>query len=212
MESKKYDHVLRQTLEELSDLVGQPVANGLMQLGIPEQSRIWLCPTPVLASLPIHAAGLISSHTNLKRYLCDIYVCLYTPSLSALIASRSRTLSGYANGQLSLLIVKQPDESLPGVDSETRGIECLVGSGSVTRIAGEAATPENVIAHLPMHPWVHFACHGVLQSGLPFDSSFLLQPNIHLTLLRIARSHLPTAEFALPSGLPYCRTNREYTR
>ncbi|KAI0252357.1 CHAT domain-containing protein [Lactifluus subvellereus] len=202
LESKTYNRVLRQTLEELSELVGQPVANRLMKLGIPEQSRIWLCPTSVLASLPIHAAGPISSHTNVKRYLCDIYVCSYTPSLSALIASRSHNLSGSASRQPSLLIVGQPDESLPGVDSETRSIECLVGSGSVTRIAGEAATPENVIAHLPMHPWVHFACHGMLQPGRPFESSFLLQ-DTHLTLLRIAKSHLPTAELAF---LAACHT------
>ncbi|KAI0246757.1 CHAT domain-containing protein [Lactifluus subvellereus] len=203
LESKRYDRVLRQTLEELSELVGQPVANRLMELGIPEQSRIWLCPTSVLASLPIHAAGPISSHTNVKRYLCDIYVCSYTPSLSALIASRSGNLSGSASGQSSLLIVGQPDETLPGVDSETRSIESLVGSGSVTRIAGEAATPENVIAHLPMHPWVHFACHGMLQPGRPFDSSFLLQHNTHLTLLRIAKSHLRIAELAF---LAACHT------
>ncbi|KAI0252395.1 CHAT domain-containing protein [Lactifluus subvellereus] len=196
LESKKYDRVLRQTLEELSELVGQPVANRLMELGIPEHSRIWLCPTSVLASLPVHAAGPISLRTNVKRYLRDIYVCSYTPSLSALIASKSRNLSGSSSGQPSLLIVGQPDESLPGVDSETRSIECLVGSGSVTRIAGEAATSENVIARLPMHPWVHFACHGMLQPGRPFESSFLLQHNIHLTLLRIAKSHLPTAELA----------------
>ncbi|KAI0252442.1 TPR-like protein [Lactifluus subvellereus] len=185
LESKKYDRVLQQTLEELYELVGQPVAEMLRELGIPEQSRIWLCPT----------SG--------KRYLCDFYVCSYTPSLSALIASRSRTLPRSASGQPSLLIVGQPDESLPGVDSETRNIGDLVGSGSVTSIAGEAATPENVIAHLPMHPWVHFACHGVLQSGRPFESSFLLQHNAHLTLLHIAKAHLPMAELAF---LAACHT------
>jgi CHAT domain-containing protein len=89
------------------------------------------------------------------------------------------------------------------VDSETRSIERLVGSGSVTRIGGEAATPENVIARLPMHPWVHFACHGVLQPGRPFESSFLLQHKTHLTLLQIAKSHLPTAELAF---LAACHT------
>ena len=196
LESKEYDRVLRQTLEELSELVGQPVANKLMELGVPEKSRIWLCPTSVLASLPIHASGPIPSDTRVKRYLCDIYVCSYTPSLSALIASRSNNSSESASRQPSLLIVEQPDESLPGVDSETRSIESLVGSSSVTRIADETATPENVIAHLPMHPWVHFACHGMLQPGRPFESSFSLHHNNHLTLLRIAKSHLPTAELA----------------
>ena len=203
LESIEYDDVLRDTLKELSELVGQPVANRLIELGVPEQSRIWLCPTSVLASLPIHAAGPISSHTNVKRYLFDLYVCSYTPSLSALIASRSRDLSGSASGQPSLLIVGQPDESLPGVDSETRSIESLAGSGYVTRIAGEAATPEKVIARLPMHSWVHFACHGVLQPGRPFESSFLLQDKTHLTLLRIAKSRLPTAELAF---LAACHT------
>ncbi|KAI0245800.1 CHAT domain-containing protein [Lactifluus subvellereus] len=204
LESKTYNRTLRRTLEELSELVGRPVADRLMELGIPEQSRIWLCPTSVLASLPIHAAGPISSHTNVKRYLCDIYVCSYTPSLSALIASGPRNLSGSASGQPpSLLIVGHPDQALPGVDSEIRSIECLVGNDSVTKITGEAATPENVIARLPMHPWVHFACHGVLQPGRPFESSFLLQYNTHLTLLRIAKSHLPTAELAF---LAACHT------
>ena len=89
------------------------------------------------------------------------------------------------------------------MDSETRTIECLVGSDSVTRIAGEAATPENVIARLSMHPWVHFASHGVLKLGRPFESSFLLQHQTHLTLLRIAKSHLPAAELAF---LAACHT------
>jgi CHAT domain-containing protein len=203
LESKLYDRVLRQTLEELSELVGQPIAKGLVELGIPEQSRIWLCPTSVLTSLPIHAAGPIPSHTNVKRYLCDIYVCSYTPSLSALIASRSRNLSGSVSERPSLLIVEQPDESLPGVGSETRSIECLVGSSSVTRITGEAATPENVITCLPMYTWVHFACHGMLQPGRPFESSFSLHHKTHLTLLRIAKSHLPIAELAF---LAACHT------
>ena len=66
LESRRYDRVLQQTLEELSKLVSQPVANRLMQLGIPEQSQIWLCPTSVLASLLIHTAGSIPSNTRVR--------------------------------------------------------------------------------------------------------------------------------------------------
>jgi CHAT domain-containing protein len=43
----------------------------------------------------------------------------------------------------------------------------------------------------------------VLQPGRPFESSFLLQEKTHLTLLRIAKSHLPTAELAF---LAACHT------
>jgi CHAT domain-containing protein len=43
----------------------------------------------------------------------------------------------------------------------------------------------------------------MLQPGRPFESSFLLQHNTHLTLLRIAKSHVPTAELAF---LAACHT------
>jgi CHAT domain-containing protein len=79
----------------------------------------------------------------------------------------------------------------------------LVGSDSVTSISGKAATPENVIACLPTHTWVHFACHGMLKPGRPFESSFLLQRDSYLSLLRIAKAHLPKAELAF---LAACHT------
>ncbi|KAI0252428.1 CHAT domain-containing protein [Lactifluus subvellereus] len=203
LESKQYGRVLRQTLETLYELVGQPIVETLRELGIPEQSHIWLCPTFALTSLPIHAAGPIPSDTNTKRYLCDVYVCSYTPSLSALVSSTSRTSWESTDGQPSLLIVGQPDETLPGVDSETRSIESLVGNSFVTNIAGEEAIPENVVAHLQKHPWVHFACHGMLRSGRPFESSFKLQHDTELTLLRITKTNLPSAELAF---LAACHT------
>lgn len=45
LESKRYGRILRHTLEKLFELVGQPVLEKLMGLGVPEQSRIWWCPT-----------------------------------------------------------------------------------------------------------------------------------------------------------------------
>jgi CHAT domain-containing protein len=103
----------------------------------------------------------------------------------------------------TLLIVGQPERSLPGVDSETHGIVSIVGSGSVSSIAGKAGTPENAIACLPTHPLMHFACQGVLQPGRPFESSILFQPNTYLSILRITKAHLPKAESAF---LAACHT------
>ncbi|KAI0269781.1 hypothetical protein BC834DRAFT_967523 [Gloeopeniophorella convolvens] len=95
LESKQYARVLRQTLEGAYELIARPVLEKFEELCIPEQSRIWWCPTSALGSLPIHAAGPIPSRSAdpsaQPDYLCDLYVCSYTPSLSALIASRERT-------------------------------------------------------------------------------------------------------------------------
>ncbi|KAI0256965.1 hypothetical protein BJV78DRAFT_1278571 [Lactifluus subvellereus] len=93
--------------------------------------------------------------------------------------------------------VSEPDRSLRGVDSETRGIVSLNGSGSVTSIAGKAATPENVIACLPTGALCMLR-RAAIEAGWPFGSSFkfLLQHNTHLSLLRVAKPHLPKAELA----------------
>ena len=42
-------------------------------------------------------------------------------------------------------------------------------------------------------------CHGILETGNPFDASLKLHRD-HLTLLNIVRSQLPTAEFAFLSA------------
>ncbi|KAH9057544.1 hypothetical protein EDB87DRAFT_1823557 [Lactarius vividus] len=86
--SSHYDETLASVLAELYDLVGKPVIDRLRQLQVPEQSRIWWCPTSVFCSLPLHAMGPIPSDYRKKRYFLDLYICSYTPTLSALIQSR----------------------------------------------------------------------------------------------------------------------------
>ncbi|KAF8259866.1 hypothetical protein EI94DRAFT_1613711 [Lactarius quietus] len=58
------------------------------QLEIPEQSRVWWCPTSVLFSLRLYAAGSMESDGRAKRYFSDVYVSSYNPTHSALIESR----------------------------------------------------------------------------------------------------------------------------
>jgi len=47
--------------------------------------------------------------------------------------------------------------------------------------------------------FAHFACHGELEAGKPFEASFKLHGASRLTLLEIVRSRLPEAEFAFLS-------------
>ncbi|KAI9435726.1 CHAT domain-containing protein, partial [Lactarius indigo] len=197
LESDQYQRALRFVLEELYELVGRPVIEKLHELEIPEQSRVWWCPTSALCSLPLHAAGPIESDGRRKRYFSDVYVSSYTPTLSALIESRK----GFAHTSdpPSLLVVAQPDVSLPGVWGEIEVVQKL--AQSTTTLLGPRATQRSVMKQLPHHRMVHFACHGTLEPERPFDTAFLLlRGEERLSLLDIVRSRLTTtAELAVLS-------------
>jgi hypothetical protein len=64
LDSNKYEDTLRSVLKELYELVGLPVIKRLNELNVPEQSRIWWCPTSVFCSLPLHAMGPIPSEVG----------------------------------------------------------------------------------------------------------------------------------------------------
>ncbi|KAH9013397.1 CHAT domain-containing protein [Lactarius hengduanensis] len=183
---------------ELYDLVGEPVIDRLNQLQVPRQSRIWWCPTSVFCSLPLHAMGPIPSDDGEKRYFLDLYICSYTPTLSALIQPRNRDSGPQSSDRPSLLLVAQSDPSLPTVDGEIQVVQAL--DAEVTSLISEAATPAAVIDGFLRHPFVHFACHGTLEAGKPFEAGFELYGDERLTLLEIVRSHLPIAEFAFLSA------------
>jgi len=160
---------------------------------VPEQSRIWWCPTSVFCSLPLHAMGPISSG---DRYFSDLYIPSYTPSLTALIESRKE--SPQMLEKPSLLLVAQPDEYLPGVNEETKVILTLEGRVTVTSLVSSEATPTSVLESLRGSHFAHFACHGVLETRKSFEASFELHEG-RLTLLDIVQSRLPDAEFAFLS-------------
>ncbi|KAI0298378.1 CHAT domain-containing protein [Multifurca ochricompacta] len=199
--SDKYKRALRFVLEGLYNLVGRPVIDRLCALGVPEQSRIWWCPTSVFCSLPLHAMGPIPSNDGVKRYFSDLYIPSYTPTLSALIESRKP--SSQTSYQPSLLLVAHPDASLPGVLGEMEVIQSLNSRLPVSTLSGKNATPAAVVEGLRHHGFAHFVCHGTLETGKPFDASFRLFDDKRLTLLDIVRSRLPAAEFAF---LAACHT------
>jgi hypothetical protein len=194
-----YNEALASVLAELYTLVGQPVIDRLRQLQVPEQSRIWWCPTSVFCSLPLHAMGPIPSDDNHEpRYFLDLYICSYTPTLSALIQSRHRDSVSRSSDRPSVLLVAQPDLSLPTVGGEIQAVQAL--DTEVTSLISQAATPATVIDAFHHHQFVHFACHGTLEAGKPFEAGFMLYGDERLTLLEIVRSHLPNAEFAFLSA------------
>ncbi|KAH9970408.1 CHAT domain-containing protein [Lactifluus volemus] len=197
LESKKYERALRFVLQSLYELVGKPVVEVLRKMKIPEQSRVWWCPTSVFCQLPLHAMGPIPSDDGVTRYFSDLYIPSYTPTLSALIASRKPQTEGQTFQKPSILLVAQP-ESLKHAIPEIWTIQRL--TTTVTSLISKNATPSSVVEGLKHHQFSHFVCHGNLEEGKPFNASFKLSGGRQLTLLEIVRSQLPTAEFAFLSA------------
>ena len=197
-DSQQYIRTLVSVQRDLYELIGRPVIKRLNELGISEQSRVWWCPTSVLGYLPLHAMGPIPAG-NGKQYFSDIYISSYTPTLSALVTSRN---SGMQHSNLpNILLVAQPDPSLPGVSGEIQVIQSL--KPPVTSLISQNATPSTVLDGLRHHQFCHFACHGVLTTGKPFDASLILYNKEPLMLLDIVRSRLPAGECAF---LATCHT------
>ncbi|KAH9986991.1 hypothetical protein BJV74DRAFT_988311 [Russula compacta] len=186
LDSREYECALGYVLEHLYDLVGHPVIERLRKLNVPEQSRIWWCPTSIFSSLPLHAMGPIRSDGHIKLYLSDVYIPSYTPTLSALIESRKP--STQALDTPSMLLVVQPDAQMPSSLQEMRIVRNVCPL--VETLFREKATPSSTLEVLSI-------------TGKPFDAFFKLYEGTRLTLLDIVRSRLPTAEFAFLSA---CRT------
>jgi CHAT domain-containing protein len=200
LDSSDYDETLASVLKELYKLVGKPVIDRLRQLQVPEQSRVWWYTTSVFASLPLHAMGPIPSDDGEIHYFLDLYICSYTPTLSALIQSRHRDSGSRSSDRPSVLLVAQPDPSLPTVGREIQVLQALDKATEVSSLVSETATPAAIIAGLHHHQFVHFACHGTLEAGKPFEAGFELYGDARLTILDIVRAHLPAAEFAFLSA------------
>jgi CHAT domain-containing protein len=184
---------LRDVLVDSWEMIVQPVVDHLKSLGVESKSRIWWCPTSQLCALPIHAAGPYSAR---QKSLPDLYVSSYTPTLSALISSREHMANTPAIPKL-LAVGESDHGSIPSVEEELRRIQSL--GKFVEILKGESASCENVIRNLKTHSWIHFACHGILNT-VPFHSSFKLHDGQHLELLELIKAHLPDAEFAFLSA------------
>jgi len=94
--------------------------------------------------------------------------------------------------------VAQPDENMPRAWGEISVIRRL--NTTVTTLVSKKATPSAVLERLQDHRFAHFSCHGILETGKPFDACFNLYQGQRLTLLDIIRARLPSAEFAFLSA------------
>jgi len=193
-------------LRILWDEIMLPIVNVFENvLKLKRRSRIWLCPTAAFTSIPLHAANPFLTKADRSKEPCleDLYVCSYTPTLSALVRSRQMmkrhiTPSFVAIGQ------GQPGagkgKALLAVDSELELVNKLVpATANRITISGDEATRAGALEALERNTWVHLACHGKQDPTQPYNSHFVMRDE-HLTLLDIMDRYIPHAEFAFLSA------------
>ncbi|KAG1775510.1 CHAT domain-containing protein [Suillus placidus] len=193
-------------LRAVWDEIMLPVVNVLQQsLKLESLSRIWLCPTAAFTSIPLHAAHPFRTNADRSKEPCleDLYICSYTPTLSALVRSRQmmkkRVLPSFVTigqGQPG----KGKGKALLAVDSELELVRKLVpATANSNTISGDAATRAGALEALQQNTWVHLACHGKQDPKQPYNSHFVMRDK-SLTLLDIMEKDIPHAEFAFLSA------------
>jgi CHAT domain-containing protein/tetratricopeptide (TPR) repeat protein len=189
------------------DEIMLPIVNVLEHvLKLPHRSRIWLCPTAAFTSIPLHAANPFltkADRSGKEPCLEDLYICSYTPTLSALVRSR-QLMKKRVPPSFVAIGQGQPGEgkgkALLAVDSELELVHKLVpATANRTTISGDAATRAGALEALQQNTWVHLACHGKQDRTQPYDSHFVMR-DAHLTLLDIMDKDIPHAEFAFLSA------------
>jgi hypothetical protein len=161
------------SLAWLWEALVEPVLNHLNLDGPAADAwpRLWWSPTGLLNFMPLHAAGRNEPGAS----ALDRVVCSYTPTLRVLEEVRrphdARTL-----GEPKMLMVAMPQTSgLQGLDGVDREILTLMKRfGSVTPLVGADATASAVLEHLPRHPWVHIASHGLTVMDQPSESHIVV--------------------------------------
>ncbi|KAG2123289.1 CHAT domain-containing protein [Suillus clintonianus] len=198
---------LRVLLRIVWDEIMLPIVNVLQHdLKLQHRSRIWLCPTAAFTSIPLHAANpfrMNADRSGSESCLEDLYICSYTPTLSALIRAR-QAMKTRATPSFAAIGQSQPGagqgDVLPAVDSELELVHTLVPPNiKFTNISKDEATQAGALNALQCNTWVHLACHGKQDLEQPYNSYFAMRDK-PITLLDIMEKDIPHAEFAFLSA------------
>ncbi|KAG0699092.1 CHAT domain-containing protein [Suillus ampliporus] len=176
-------------LRKIWDVIILPIVKVLQHdLKLPCRSRIWLCPTAAFTTIPLHAAHPFRPKADGHgRELCleDLYICSYTPTLSALIRSR-QLMKHHASPSFVAIGQSQPGagqgEELLAIDSElelprerVHSKLCNVTHGCILLVTAKQDREQ------------------------PYNSHFAMKDS-PLTLLDIMENNAPQAEFAFLSA------------
>jgi tetratricopeptide (TPR) repeat protein len=197
----------------LWDTVTGPILSQLGYADSPDPGgtwpRLWWCPVGVMAALPLHAAGYhhgTAGRADAPRTVLDRVVSSYTATARILGYARQTPSMVPDHGRDgTALIVGLPDTSdadeLPAVRDEMLELIRLMPTSSI--LEGPAATRDNVLSALTVHPVAHFACHAVTGTlNDPYSTRLIIaEDKIRpLTISAISRAHIPRADLAYLSA------------
>jgi tetratricopeptide (TPR) repeat protein len=199
---RNLERVLAETLEWLWDSVAGPVLTALGHDRPPPDGgpwpRLWWCPIGVMTMLPLHAAGYHGPE-GAGRTVVDRVISSYTPTLSALIASRRARAAATDPDQGRMLVIGVPEvddaPALPGVTKDTDMLAALFGPTRRTLLDGPAATVDNVLRAAPEHRWLHVGCHGGWNMRTPTLGGLRLRDGM-LTIADLTDLRSAAGEFA----------------
>ena len=192
-------------LKDLWKCLVQPIVQ-VLSVHSRRGSRVWWCPTGIIAFLPLHAAG---DYSKLSQNFPNFYVSSYTPTIAALLRVRLKAPPKLQH-EPRLLVVGQPDAMgqapLPFVREE---MACILSVMSdVTIIEGSEGTPKAVLDGMDDYPLIHLSCHGHMNHQQPFLSHFSLYSE-PLTVLDLVKRNLSNAELAFLSACHSAAGNLE---
>ena len=155
------------------------------------QPAACLIPAGLLASLPLHAAWTPDgTRITGRRYALDEVALSYAPSSLALRHAREQA---ERQSPVKLLGIADPQpvnaKPLALASAEVAAAAALL-SGSFRELRGPAAERERILAELPHHSVVHFACHGQARPDVPLESALLTSGNQRLSLRDLFRLEL----------------------
>jgi tetratricopeptide (TPR) repeat protein len=145
--------------------------------------RVWWCPVGILGYLPLHAAGHHQTgDVEQARTVLDRVISSYTPTIRSLGSARAQRPAAAATATLIVAAPSVPGaRPLAGVADEAELLASLIPGARILQDPDPAA----VLADLPTHPVVHFACHGHADWSDP-SASMLALPGDHATSLTAA--------------------------
>lgn len=180
------------TLAWLWDVIGRPVLDACGLREPPRDGRafprLWWCPSGLLSLLPLHAAGRHTDRADAGRSVMDRAVVSYTPSLRALIASRSWERSTAEGAMLHVAMPTTPGQGdLPHVAREEELLAAVFGADRTT-LKGPAADRASVMRELARHRCAHFSCHATADALRPASGGLLLSDGL-LSVGEITTDH-----------------------
>ncbi len=176
-------HRWHRALDDTTAWMWEAIMEPLLDF-VPDCAELTLIPTGMIASLPLHVAWTPDAETATgRRFALDHLPLVFAPSAKARAAA-DRAASTAVPAPAALLAVEDPQ---PVAAAPLRYSRYEIDAGCArfpegSRLTGEEASRQAVLAALDGHTVQHFACHGYADWGQVLDSYLLLAHDERLTL------------------------------